>query len=137
MYFSYFTFFTVSSRIPGPTVYISHFLHFSVFLAIFHVIFSFPGDFLIFLVGQFSYHISGPTLYISHFSRFSVFLAIFHVIQCVFLILQVFQCFSPYFMSYHVIFSLSFLDIFFPYLRAYSMFVIFHVFQCFLTYFMS
>ena len=53
--------------------------------------------------------------------------------KCVFLILHNFQCFSPYFMSYHVIFSFS---MFFSFLALLLLvllwtFLIFHIFQCF------
>jgi hypothetical protein len=56
--------------------------------------------------------------------------------KCVFLILHNFQCFSPYFMSYHVIFSFS---MFFSFLALLLLvllwtFLIFHIFQCSSTY---
>ena len=38
MYFSFSTFFNVSSHILGPTVFVSHFPRFSVFFAIFQVL---------------------------------------------------------------------------------------------------
>ena len=82
-----FTFFSVSRHIPGPTVCISHFSRFSVFLAIFQVL---QCAFLIFHVFQCflpysrSYSVSvsfsmffsffritpGPTVCISHFLLF-------------------------------------------------------------------
>ena len=92
---------------------------------------------------------------ISHFSHISLFLAIFQVQQCVFLILHVFQCFSPYFMSYHGIFSfssffqfsrlnlgptvyispLSRLSVFLAIFQVLPCeFLIFHLFQCFSPY---
>ena len=62
-------------------------------------------------------------------------LTIFQVLQCVFLTVHVFQCFSPYFMSYHVSFSfssfISFLAIF-QVLNCVCL--ILHVFQCFSPY---
>ena len=48
-----------------------NFSHFSVFLAIFHVL---QSVFLILHDFQFSFHTLGPTVCISHFSSFSVFL---------------------------------------------------------------
>jgi hypothetical protein len=76
---------------------------FSVFLAILRVIQCCD----LFHVCQFSRHNTGPRVWISHISRSSLFLVIFHVLQCVFLILHIFQCFLPYFMSYRVNFSIS------------------------------
>ena len=73
MYFSFFTFFSVSSHILGPTVCVSHFERFSLFLAIFQVL---PSEFLIFLLCQcffFFHHIPGLIVFVSHFPRFSVF----------------------------------------------------------------
>jgi len=49
-------------------------------------------------------------MYISHFSCFSLFLATFQVLQCVFLILHIFQYFLPYSMSYDMSLSLSSFD---------------------------
>jgi hypothetical protein len=94
VYISYFSFFTVSLHIPGPTVCASHFACFSVFLAIFHVL---PCEFLIFLVGHVTRHIPGHRVCISHFLRFSVFLTIFLVIHFLCLIFHVFQfsCHNP------------------------------------------
>ena len=116
MYFSFSTFFSVSCHIqghtcvcfifhifqfsrhnPGPTVCFSHFSHFSVFRAIFHVLLC---VFLILHDFQVSLHIPGPTMCISHFAHFSMFLVIFQVLQCTFLIFHVFECFSPYSRSY-------------------------------------
>jgi hypothetical protein len=74
--FLFFTFFSVSRHIPGPTMCVSHFARFSVFLDIFFVL---KCVFLIFHDFQVSYHIPDPSVGISHFS---VFLAIFQVIQC-------------------------------------------------------
>ena len=103
---SFFTF-QVSHYNPGPTVYISHFSPFSVYLAIFQVL---SCEFLIFLVGQFSCHNPATTVYMSHFScflcfspyswfkgecvsfsKFFIFLAIFQFWQCLFLVFHVFQ----------------------------------------------
>ena len=134
MHFSFFTFFSdfvifqvgkwmfpifhdfqFSCHIPCPTVDISNYPTFSVFLAIFQVL---NCVFLIFRDFQFPRHIPGPTVCISHFSRFSVissffkssigcfsfsmifsFPAIFHVLQWTFQIIQLFQFSSPYFKS--------------------------------------
>ena len=90
VYFSYFTFFTVSRHIPGPTMCVSLFARFSVFLTIFHVL---PCEFLFSSLSvfspysrcyseQFSFftfysvsrHIPGHTVFVSHFPRISVFL---------------------------------------------------------------
>ena len=67
---------------PGPTVDISHFLLFSVFHAILHIIQC------LFLILQ-----------------FLLFLATIQVLQSLFLIFSVFHCFLPYAMSYSVCFS--------------------------------
>ena len=80
-----------SLHIPGPTVCVSHFLHFSVFspysrsysvhlsfftFSVFIAIYQFLiCEFLIFLVSQLSHHIPVPRVCISHFPSFSVFLA--------------------------------------------------------------
>ena len=92
MHFSFFTYFTVSCNIPGPTVRVSHFACFSVFLAIFHVI---PCEFLIFLVCQFLAIFQVLQSVCLIFYVFS-FLAILQVLQCAFLIFHVFECFLPY-----------------------------------------
>ena len=107
--------FQFSCHIPRPTVDISKFSTFSVFLAIFHVL---KCVFLIFRDFQFSHHIPGPSDGISHFSRFLVissffkstrgcfsfsmifsFLAIFHVLQWTFLNIPPISVSSPYFTS--------------------------------------
>jgi hypothetical protein len=88
--FSFFLFFSVSRHIPGPTVGISHFSRYSVFLTTFQVI---QCLCLIFHFFQFSHHIPCPTVCISTFSCFSLFLSIFQVLQCVSLIFHVFQLF--------------------------------------------
>jgi hypothetical protein len=62
--------FHYSRHVPGPTVCISHFSCFSIFLIIFHYLMSLI---LIFCVFQFSRHISGPTVCISYISRFQWF----------------------------------------------------------------
>ena len=87
-FFSFFMFLSVSLHIPGPTVCISHFPRFSVFLLTFQVI---QCLCLIFNVFQFSFHIPGTTVCIFHFPRFSVFLPILQVLKCTFLIFHVFQ----------------------------------------------
>jgi hypothetical protein len=118
-----FQIFQFSWHILGPTVCISDFSRFSIFLAIFYFL---QCVFLLFNDFQFSCHIPGPTVCISHFSHFSVFLDIFQVLQCVFLIFHDFQfsCHTPcpslcisvfsrfsmfltYFTSYSVCFSFS------------------------------
>ena len=109
MYISFFTFLSVSRHISRPTVCVSHFTLFSVFLSysrFYRVHFSF------FTFLSISCHIPGPTVFVSHFPHFSVFssepeptytvcisrflcfsvfLAIFHVLLCVFLIFHDFQ----------------------------------------------
>ena len=114
--------FQFSRNIPCPAVCISHFSHFSIFLAIFHLL---QYVFLIFHVFQCVLPYS--TSYSVHFSlRFSVFLAIFQVLpsdfliflavkfschipgpKVAFLIFQVFHCFSPLYRSYSVCVSFS------------------------------
>ena len=75
---------------PGPTVCVSHFPRFSVFLAIIQVL---QFVFLILHVFQFFRCIPCPTMCISHFAAVSVFLAIFQVIQCLCLFLHIFHFF--------------------------------------------
>ena len=108
---------------PGPTVYISHFSRFSVFLAIFHFL---PCEFLNFLICLFSRHITGPSMFVSHFLLLSVFstysrsysfcvsfstffrfLTLFQVLECTFFIFDIFDSFSQYFRSCNVFFSFS------------------------------
>jgi hypothetical protein len=91
MYFSFSTFFNVSSHILGPTVCVSHFERFSLFLAIFQVL---PSEFLIFLLCQFFFFAIFPVLQclclIFHFFQFSR-----HSpgLLCIFVIFHIFQCF--------------------------------------------
>ena len=66
--------FQFSYHNPGPTVCVCH----------------------NFYVLEFSHYNPGPTVCISHISRFSLFLTIIQVLLCVFPILHVLQCFSPY-----------------------------------------
>ena len=79
VYFSFCKFFSVSCHIRGPTVCVSLFARFSVFLTKVHVL---TYVFLIFLICQFSPHISGQIMFVSHFPSFSVFLAICNVLPC-------------------------------------------------------
>ena len=74
----------VSKHIPCPTLCISHFPRFWVFLNIFHFL----------------------TVYFT-FSMIFSFPAIFQVLECAFLIFKNFQCFSPNSMSYSVCVSFS------------------------------
>jgi hypothetical protein len=115
---------------PGPTLFISHFLRFSVFLAIFQLIHCLC---LIFHVFQFSHHNPGPTVYVSPFSCFSLFIAIILVQQCVCLIFLVFQ-FSCLILGDTVYIShYSHFSGFSPFSRSYRK-VFFHKFQCFSLY---
>ena len=140
----------------------SYSVHFSflTFFGVFAIFQCLQCAFLIFYVFQFSQHIPGPRVCIAHFSRFSVFLticqvihdcvlffsflAIIQVLQWSFLIVHIFQCFSPYSSSYSVcvsfstFFSFSFFLFLFlflfcfvlPFCRSYSVpFTLFHVFQ--------
>ena len=63
MHFSFFTYFSVSRHNPGPTVCISYFSRFSVFLAIFQVL---QCLFLIFHYFPFSRHTPCPTFMYTH-----------------------------------------------------------------------
>ena len=140
----------------------SYSVHFSflTFFGVFAIFQCLQCAFLIFYVFQFFQHIPGPRVCIAHFSRFSVFLticqvihdcvlffsflAIIQVLQWSFLIVHIFQCFSPYSSSYSVcvsfstFFSFSFFLFLFlflfcfvlPFCRSYSVpFTLFHVFQ--------
>ena len=102
-------------QLTCPTVCISNFPCFSVFLAIFH----------------------GLQCVCDSYSPFSVFFffSIFLVLQCAFLIFKVFQWSSTYFTSYTVCFSFLMIFSFLALLQVLQYaFLIFHVFQCFLPY---
>ena len=107
---------------------ISHFSCFSMFL--FHIscskvcVFQFPR-FSIFSPN------SNPKVSISHFSHSSLFFAKFQVLQCVFLIVNVFQCLSPYSRSDSMYFF--FFHCFSPYSIIYSVCVSFSTFFFFFT----
>ena len=73
--FSFCAFFRVCRHIPSHTVFVS-----------------LPRMY----VCQLSCHNPGPIICKFHISRFSLFLSTFQFLLCVFLILQVFQCFLPY-----------------------------------------
>ena len=129
MYFSFFTFFSVSSHILGPTVCVSHFERFSLFLAIFQVL---PSEFLIFLLCQCfffffspysrSYSVCVP------FSTFFSFLAIIQVLHCVFVIFHIFECFLPYSRSNSVCVSFSTFFSFLAIVQVYCMYFSFSTF---------
>jgi hypothetical protein len=114
--FSFSTYFSVSSHIPGHTVFVSYFARFSVFSP-YSKSYSVHFSFHVFQRLFFFWHISGFALSISHFPRFSVYLAMFQVIhslcfiflvflnflpiiqvlQCAYFIFHVFQYLWPYF----------------------------------------
>ena len=130
----------------------SYSVHFSflTFFGVFAIFQCLQCAFLIFYVFQFSQHIPGPRVCIAHFSRFSVFLticqvihdcvlffsflAIIQVLQWSFLIVHIFQCFSPYSSSYSVCVSFStFFSFFFLFLFLFLfcfVFAILQVLQC-------
>ena len=152
MYFSFFTFFSVSRHIPGQTVFVSHFSRFSVFMPYFmsyNVNFSFSTFFnsldiiqvycvyfSFFTFFSVSSSILGHTVFVSHFARFSVFFAIFQALPCEFLIfllcqfllhiIQVLQCLCSIF---HVF------QWFLPYSRSYHISFSFSSFDIFLAIF--
>ena len=131
----------------------SYSIHFSflTFFGVFAIFQCLQCAFLIFYVFQFFQHIPGPRVCIAHFSRFSVFLticqvihdcvlffsflAIIQVLQWSFLIVHIFQCFSPYSSSYSVcvsfspFFSFSFFLFLFLFLFCF-VFAILQVLQC-------
>ena len=132
VYFSFFTFFTVSRHITSPTLCVSHFPWIDSFLAIIQAL---QCSFLIvhvfkcfspysssngFCVSfstffQFSRHIPGETVFVSHFPRFSVF--------------------WPYCRSYNVLVYFSTFFSFFAIIQVlWCTFLIFHVFHCFLPF---
>ena len=146
----FFTFSRVSCHISCPSVCFSFSMIFSI-LATLHVL---QCAFLSFHVFHFSRHNPDPTVCISHFPRFSVFLNIFQVLpylchiflvffsflviiqvlQCAFLFFHKFHCYSPYFKSYVVCFSLYMIFSFLTILQVlHCAFLIFHAFQCFST----
>ena len=130
----------------------SYSVHFSflTFFGVFAIFQCLQCAFLIFYVFQFFQHIPGPRVCIAHFSRFSVFLticqvihdcvlffsflAIIQVLQWSFLIVHIFQCFSPYSSSYSVCVSFStFFSFFFLFLFLFLfcfVFAILQVLQC-------
>ena len=128
----------------------SYSVHFSflTFFGVFAIFQCLQCAFLIFYVFQFFQHIPGPRVCIAHFSRFSVFLticqvihdcvlffsflAIIQVLQWSFLIVHIFQCFSPYSSSYSVCVSFStFFSFFFLFLFLFCfVFAILQVLQC-------
>ena len=134
MQLSFSTFLIVSHIIPGPTVYISRFSRFTVFLDIFQVL---PCDFLIFLGGQFSCHIPYPTVFVFHFPPISVFLAIFRILSCEFLIFS----FSSFINIFHILHFLCFIFHVFQFFHHSPgptlCFSHLHIFQCFSPYFRS
>ena len=72
------------------------------------------------------------TVCVSHFPCFSVFFAIFQIIQCAFLILNVFHCFTRYSRSYSVHFSFPRFSVFFAIFQVLQCaFLFFHVFLAF------
>jgi hypothetical protein len=105
----YFTYSTVSCHISVSTVCVSHFAHFSVFL---------PQS-------------SSYTVCFSYLKFFTVSYLPYSMSYSVILISHTFQCFSPYFLSYYVSFSISsfvsFLAIF-QVLQPVSVCLILHVF---------
>ena len=97
----------ISRHIPGPTVCISHFPPFSVFLATMPVL---HCVFLIFHVFQcFLPYFTSYSVCFSFSMIFST-LAIFQVLPCVFRIFHLFQCFLQYSRSYSV--CVSFFSLF-------------------------
>ena len=148
--FSFSIFVSVSRRIPCPTMWVSAFPFWSVFLPYsrsYSVQFSFLTFFSV------SCHIPGHTVFLSHFPRYSVFHhnlgprvcishfscfllspALFQVLQCVFLISHVFQ-FSWHILGPTMIFSSSSFVCFLTYSRFYSVCFSFSTFQLFLTIF--
>jgi hypothetical protein len=128
----YFLFFTISCHIPVPTVYVSPFSRFLMFLASFQII---QCAFLIFPVFQCFLPYSRSYSVSVTFSTFFSFLAIIQVLQCVFLIFHVFHCFSPYSRSYTVFFSfcmfLVFLAIFTVLTCEFHIFLVFQ-FSCYI-----
>ena len=150
VHFSFFTYFNVCRHIPGYTMFVPLFPRLFVCLFVFSphsrsyiVYFSFFSMFLSHIsfskmcISQFPrFSIfspnSNPKVSISHFSHSSLFFAKFQVLQCVFLIVNFFQCFSiysrssrVYFLFFHVFHCFS------PYSIIYSVCLIFQVFHCF------
>jgi hypothetical protein len=127
VFFSFCRFFSVSYHIH---VLLCEFIIFFVCSCSCHI----PGStdvcasFTTFFL--YSLHNPGPTVCIFHISGFSIFLTVFQFLKCVFLTLHVFQCFFPYFMSYHVSFSwFSFVSFLILYQVLQSEFLLFQVGQ--------
>ena len=121
MYFSHFTFFTVSCYTPVPKslVFFLHvFQYFSPYFMSYHVNFSFSTfvSFLaIFKVQQCEFLISLLVSFLAIFQVLQCVCLILHifqfsyqilVLQCIFLMFHIFHCFLPYSRSYSVHFSL-------------------------------
>ena len=121
MYFSHFTFFTVSCYTPVPKslVFFLHvFQYFSPYFMSYHVNFSFSTfvSFLaIFKVQQCEFIISLLVSFLAKFQVLQCVCLILHifqfsyqilVLQCIFLMFHIFHCFLPYSRSYSVHFSL-------------------------------
>jgi len=113
-------FFTISRHIPSPTVCVSHFAHFSVFLAIFQVLWY---EFITLLVCQFSCHFAGPTACISLFPRFPISRHIPGPRVCISHFALFFYSFLPFSRSYSLCISCS--TFFF-----FSFLAIFQVLEC-------
>jgi hypothetical protein len=109
-------------HIPGSTVGIFHFPHFSVFLpqsSSYTVCFSYLKFFTV------SYNNPCPTVCVSHFTNFSVFLTIFHVLLCDFLLFLDVSLLAIFQERQCAIFIFHFFPIFLA---------IFQVMQCFFSF---
>ena len=119
-------------HIPGSTVFVSHFLRFSVFSPLSRSL-SVHFSFSMFL--SVSCHIPGQKVFVSHFPHFFSFLAIFYVLQCAFI---TFSGFSVFLTVFQVIECLCLICHVCQFSRhnpgVLRVFFIFHVFHCIMPY---
>ena len=130
VYFAFSTFFQCFSQYSRSySVCVSFFSLFGFLASRFFSFFTFLNA---------SRHISSPIGCVFQFSKFFSFFVIFQGLQCSFLNIHNFQCFSPYSRSNSVFVSFySFFSFLAIILILQCVFLIFHVFQCFLLYSMS
>ena len=115
VHISFFKFFTVSCVVPGPTMWVSRFSHWSLF----------------------SPYSRSYSVCVS-FSTFFSFLTIIQVLQCMFLLFRVFHCLSPLSWSNSVCVSFSRFSHFSSHIPGPTLCVFYFArFKCFLPYFMS
>ena len=137
-----------SHHILGPTMWVSHFPHWSVFSwnsqsysVHFHVLHvfecfspysrSYSVCVLFSTFFQFSHHNPCTPVCIFYISRFSLFLAIYQILQCVFLICTFYKV--SWHIPGHTLFAshfLHFFSVFLPQSRSFSVYFLYFTYQC-------